>query len=61
MRVNINEPINSSIVIPMSKLYGAKFILICDGKLLSVKNSPSELNLKPSTKILAIGTLTLEI
>jgi PHR domain len=61
MKVDITEPLHSSLVNPLAKLQNAELIFIYKGKTLDVKGSPKDLNLPDKAQVMVLGVLTAQI
>lgn len=61
LRIHIIEPLKSSLLNPIQKLYNAVFLFILDGKQLDIEQPPHALGLKDGAQVFVFGALSTKI
>ena len=57
-RVRLADTLKESLLKPLSQLYFAEFILICDGSKVDTEKKPHEVGINENSQVLAVGALS---
>ena len=57
-RVRLTDTLKDSLLKPISQLYLAEFILICDGMKVDTEKKPHELGINENSQVVAMGALS---